>query len=115
MSDVCLICNQKKATKTNSHIVPSFLITSFSSYNSSGKRDSEVLFTISSSIDSVYTGRSVPDTKIEDLFDKDKLTQERIDEELSKNSVAKDFVFCPQCEKRLSVFLGKHPTPILAV
>ena len=27
MSDVCLICNQKKATKTNSHIVPSFLIT----------------------------------------------------------------------------------------
>lgn len=43
MSDVCLICNQKKATKTNSHIVPSFLITSFSSYNSSGKRDSEVL------------------------------------------------------------------------
>lgn len=43
MSDVCLICNQNKATKTNSHIVPSFLITSFSSYNSSGKRDSEVL------------------------------------------------------------------------
>lgn len=105
MSDVCLICNQNKATKTNSHIVPSFLITSFSSYNSSGKRDSEVLFTITNSIDSVYTGRSVPDTKIEELFDKDTLTQERIDEELSKNSVAKDFVFCPQCEKRLSVFL----------
>ena len=66
MSDVCLICNQNKATKTNSHIVPSFLITSFSSYNSSGKRDSEVLFKITNSIDSVYTGRSVPDTKIEE-------------------------------------------------
>lgn len=105
MSDICLICNQNEATKTNSHIVPSFLISSFTSYNSSGKRDSEVLFTITSSIDSVYTGRSVPDTKIEDLFDKDKLTQERIDEELSINSVAKDFVFCPRCEKRLSVYL----------
>lgn len=52
-----------------------------------------------------YTGRAVPDTKIEDLFDTEKLTEERIQEELSKNIVAKDFIFCQQCEKRLADFL----------
>lgn len=34
-----------------------------------------------------------------------KLTEERIQEELSKNTVAKDFIFCPQCEKRLADLL----------
>lgn len=53
----------------------------------------------------MYTGRAVPDTKLEGLFDTEKLTEERIQEELSKNTVAKDFIFCPQCEKRLADLL----------
>lgn len=105
MCNVCMICGENKATKTNSHIVPSFLMFFFTSYNGSGKRDTEVMFTLTNSKDSVYTGRSVSDTKIDQLFDKSKLTEERIQKELSKNMVAKDFVFCPQCEKRPSDFL----------
>ena len=100
-----MICQENEATKTNSHVIPSFLVTMFTSYNGSGKRDTEVLFSISDTKDSVYTGRAVPDTKIEDLFDTEKLTEERIQEELSKNIVAKDFIFCQQCEKRLADFL----------
>lgn len=105
MCKICMICGENKATKTNSHIVPSFLMASFTSYNGSGKRDSEVMFTITNSKDSVYTGRCVSDTKIDQLFDKSKLTEERIENELSKNTVAKDFIFCPQCEKKLADFL----------
>lgn len=100
-----MICQENEATKTNSHVIPSFLVTMFTSYNGSGKRDTEVLFSISDTKDSVYTGRAVPDTKFEDLFDTEKLTEERIQEELSKNIVAKDFIFCQQCEKRLADFL----------
>lgn len=101
----CMICQENEATKTNSHIIPSFLVTMFTSYNGFGKRDTEVMFSISDSEDSVYTGRAVSGTKIEGLFDTEKLTEERIHEELSKNTVAKDFIFCPQCEKRLADFL----------
>lgn len=90
-----MICAENKATKTNSHIVPSFLMASFTSYNGFGKRDTEVMFTITNSKDSVYTGRSVSDMKIDQLFDKSKLTEERIENELSKNTVAQDFIFCP--------------------
>lgn len=100
-----MICQENEATKTNSHVIPSFLVTMFTSYNGSGKRDTEVLFSISDTKDSVYTVRAVPDTKLECLFDTEKLTEERIQEELSKNTVAKDFIFCPQCEKRLADLL----------
>lgn len=100
-----MICQENEATKTNSHVIPSFLITTFTSYDGSGKRDTEVMFSISNNKDSVYTGRSVSDAKYESLFDMDNLTKERIHEELSKNTVAKDFIFCPQCEKRLADLL----------
>ena len=43
----CMICQENEATKTNSHVIPSFLVTMFTSYNGSGKRDTEVLFSIS--------------------------------------------------------------------
>ena len=98
-----MICQENEATKTNSHVIPSFLVTMFTSYNGSGKRDTEVLFSISDTKDSVYTGRAVPDTKLEGLFDTDKLTEERIQEELSKNTVAKDFIFCKK-KKNLFCF-----------
>lgn len=55
MCDLCMICGENKATKTNSHIAPSFLMASFTSYNGLGKRDSEVMFTITNSKDSEYT------------------------------------------------------------
>ena len=34
----CLICGKADASKTNSHIVPSFLVSMYDSYDNSGKR-----------------------------------------------------------------------------
>lgn len=100
----CILCGQRPATKTNSHIIPSFLIAKVCSYDGQGKRDQEVMFTMSSYEDKVYTGQ-IPSTKYEELFDTDRLTDERIERELKDNTASKDYIFCPECEKNLSVYL----------
>lgn len=40
----CAICGQREATKPNSHLIPSFIISMVSSYDGSYKRDKEMLF-----------------------------------------------------------------------
>lgn len=100
----CLLCNQRPATKTNSHIIPSFMIAKVCSYDGRGKRDQEVMITMSSYEDKVYTGQ-IPSTKIDELFDTEKLSDERIEEELKDNTASKDYIFCPECEKDLSKYL----------
>lgn len=42
----CLICQEREATKKNSHIIPSFLVAMVTSYDGSYKRDKEILFLI---------------------------------------------------------------------
>ena len=59
----CLLCGIKPATKTNSHIIPSFMVASVCSYDGSGKRDKEVMFTMSTYEDRIYTG-AIPSTKL---------------------------------------------------
>jgi hypothetical protein len=100
----CLICKGRKATKRNSHLIPSFMVAKVCSYDGSGKRDSEVMFTMKPFEETVYAV-GVPDTKIEELFDPDKLTDERINGELRNNTASKDYIFCPTCEKNLSIYL----------
>lgn len=102
----CLLCHQDEATKTNSHIIPSFLVAMFTSSDGSGKRDTEVMFTISNKkATTVYAGRSVSPKKTEELFDTDKLTDERIESELENNTASRDYVFCPECEKKMGDYL----------
>lgn len=81
----CTLCRIRPATKLNSHIIPSFMIARVCSYDGSGKRDKEVMFTMSTYEDKVYTGQ-IPSTKLEELFDTDKLTDERIENELKFNA-----------------------------
>lgn len=100
----CLICKKSKATKTNSHIIPSFIVAKVCSYDGSGKRDKEVMFTMTPLEEKLYLG-AIPDTKIEELVDTQKLSDERIEQELSNNTASKDYIFCPECEKNLSVYL----------
>ena len=100
----CTLCGERPATKLNSHIIPSFMIARVCSYDGSGKRDKEVMFTMSTYEDKVYTGQ-IPSTKLEELFDTDKLTDERIENELKDNTAAKDNIFCPECERNLSIYL----------
>ncbi len=100
----CLLCKENDATKTNSHIVPSFLVANVCSYDGSGKRDKEVMFTITPSKTSLYIGQ-LPDTKIEEIIDTENLTDERIERELKINTASRDYIFCPDCESKLSVWL----------
>jgi len=102
--DKCLICNEKDATKKNSHLIPSFLVAMVFSYDQSYKRNKELMITISPHQSKIYTGE-LPDTKLEQIFDVNNLTEERIANELSKNIVALDYIFCPTCENRLSIYL----------
>ena len=101
----CMICQENEATKTNSHVIPSFLVTMFTSYNGSGKRDTEVLFSISDTKDSVYTGRAVPDTKLEGLFDTEKLTEELITAKRKAHTFKNEMCF-PQTKTKCE--LKKH-------
>ena len=100
----CLLCKETDATKTNSHIVPSFLVANVCSYDGSGKRDKEVMFTITPTKTTLYTGQ-LPDTKIEEIINTKNLTDERIENELMQNTASKDYIFCPDCESKLSVWL----------
>ena len=100
----CTLCGMRPATQLNSHIIPSFMIARVCSYDGSGRRDKEVMFTMSTYEDKVYTGQ-IPSTKIEELFDTENLTDERIENELKNNTAAKDNIFCPECERNLSVCL----------
>ena len=100
----CLICKENQATKTNSHMIPSFMVAKVCSYDGRGKRDQEVMFTLTPYEENVYVG-GIPDTKLEELFDTDKLTDERIEKELSNNTVSRDYIFCPKCESSLSIYL----------
>jgi hypothetical protein len=102
--DKCLICNENDATKKNSHLIPSFLVAMVVSYNHSYKRDKELMITISPHQSKIYTG-ALPDTKLEQIFDTANLSEERIANELSKNTVAVDYIFCPTCENNLSRYL----------
>ncbi len=121
--DNCYICGNAPASKKNSHIIPSFLIAPIFNYDGSTKRGKEVMVTITPTDEKVYIGE-LPDTKIENLFDKENLTDERIESELKINTAARDYIFCPKCENDLSKYLeapysifyknGKNEDPITA-
>lgn len=104
LTNPCRLCGNSEATKTNSHIVPSFLVAQFASYDSSYKRDKELMFSISPSGTKVYTG-ALPTDKIESTFDASTLSDERIEKELKDNFESEDFILCPECESDLSKFL----------
>lgn len=100
MDEICFLCEEKEATKTNSHIVPSFLGARVFSYDGSGKRGKDIAFTITGSKQRVYTG-NLPSDKYEELFDEKNLTDERT-KELKIDPLAKDYCLCPECEKLLA-------------
>lgn len=97
----CLICNKTDASKTNSHLVPSFLVSMYDSYDNSGKRGKDLQFIFTETGRSVYVG-AIPSTKYEEIFDDDSLNNNDRLEELKNNPDAKDFVFCPSCENLLA-------------
>lgn len=98
----CELCNKAIADKTNSHIIPSFIVCHTASADGSGKRNHELIYSIGKVVH-VYTGNEVPQRVLERSFDD--LSDERIEEELVKNVCSKDYVFCSSCEKALGNYL----------
>lgn len=98
----CELCIRAVADKTNSHIIPSFIVCKTASSDGSGKRNHELVYTIGSNVQ-VYTGNEVPQEVFERNFDD--LSEERIEEEIKKNTLSKDFIFCSSCEKALADYL----------
>lgn len=103
LTNTCALCQQNEATKTNSHIVPSFLGARVFSYDGSGKRGKDIAFTLTASKRIVHTG-NLPSTKYEELFDDSNLDDNRL-EKLKNDSLAKDYYLCPDCEKLLAEYL----------
>ena len=98
----CELCERKVADKTNSHIVPSFIICKNASSDGSGKRNHELVYSIGKNVQA-YIGNEIPLEVLDRNFDN--LSDERIEEELKKNTLSKDYVFCSSCEKALGDFL----------
>ena len=98
----CELCKRSVADKTNSHIIPSFIICRTSSSDGSSKRNHELVYSIGKTVQ-VYTGNEVPMEVINRNFDD--LSDERIEKELTKNTLSKDYVFCSSCEKALGDWL----------
>lgn len=100
----CLICGKADASKTNSHIVPSFLVSMYDSYDNSGKRGRDLQISITDIGRSTYVG-AIPSTKYDEIFNEDSLNDEKRIEELKNNPDARDYVFCPTCERLLADLL----------
>ena len=99
----CAICGQREATKTNSHLIPSFIIAMVSSYDGSYKRDKEMLFTLESIQSSFYAGRGVIDPNYLEYLNSISEEKQKIIND--HQSFAPDYIFCPECEKKLGHLL----------
>lgn len=98
----CELCKRAVADKTNSHIIPSFIICQTASADGSGKRNHELVFSVGETAHA-YLGNEVSQKEVEKDFDD--LSEERIENELMKNAQTRDYVFCSSCEKALGNYL----------
>lgn len=88
-TDDCLLCLTEKSTKKNSHIIPAGMIK-----NSIGKRDYEQSYFI-----------DAEEAEIDEYYGRSNLNNPST--EIKENHHAKDFIFCPECEKKLGELESK--------
>lgn len=93
----CNLCKNKEATKTGSHIVPSFLMKRINALDNCGKRDYEVGLSYRGLGFNLYIGRNIDQDKLGELISSSQ------DEFIEKNvnQDVKDYIFCPDCEAHL--------------
>jgi hypothetical protein len=111
--ELCKLCLEEAATKTNSHIFPHSLIKESVNLHGSRNRDKEFVFNFSStSSPTRYQGQSIIPEAIDNL----ELPIDNIEQE-DHNTTTEDYIFCPDCEGRFSAIEGyfaeKVITPFL--
>lgn len=97
--NTCRLCNKAVANKTNSHVLPHFLIKTAINKDGSKLRDYELTFSFSENefVDT-YFGRSITLDTIEKYKGRE-LTEEELTKE---NPFSADYVFCSDCEDKIS-------------
>jgi hypothetical protein len=92
----CPICGNP-ADKTNTHLIPWFIIKHYVTQDGAGVRDKELSFNISSGhFTKMFAGRSVLPEKIEEFGDLHELEKEQ------SNPYARDRHWCSNCEEKFS-------------
>lgn len=92
---ICSLCNKREAIKSNSHILPFFLIKTAISKEGSKQRDYELTFTFSEAdLVETYFGRNITLDTIEKYKGRE-LTEEEL---VEKNPFSRDNLFCSECE-----------------
>ena len=86
----CAICKIREADKTNSHIIPSFLIAMVASSDNSYRRDKEILYTMTPLVVNYYIGRNTSIQDIERNFSK--LNEDELEATKTHNA-AMDYIF----------------------
>ena len=89
----CLLCKDKLANKTGSHIVPCFIMKRI---NGHGQRDHEVGFVIKSGVVDTYFGREIYEEKRREITDSEEKMESR------DNDDVRDYIFCDECETYFS-------------
>ena len=95
----CLLCRQREADKTGSHIIPSFLMKRI---NGEGKRDHEIGFKIKQGIVDTYFGRDIYEEKRKDITDNEEKIYSR------ENYDVIDHIFCKDCEDFFASLESKY-------
>ncbi|HMU47540.1 MAG TPA: hypothetical protein PKC72_14295 [Chitinophagaceae bacterium] len=95
----CKLCNNAVANKTNSHILPHFLIKTAINKDGSKQRDYELTFSFSENefVDT-YFGRSITLDTIEEYKGRE-LNEDELKKE---NPFSIDYLFCGDCEDKIS-------------
>src|SRR5688500_15379617 len=92
----CPICGNP-ANKTNTHLIPWFIIKHYVTQDGVGLRDKELSFNISSGhFTKLFAGRSVLPEKLEEFGDLHELEKE------ADNPYARDHLWCSKCEEKFS-------------
>ncbi|GAA3969847.1 hypothetical protein [Hymenobacter antarcticus] len=95
----CLLCNQREANATGSHIISHLVLEDMSNGGSVRGRDKEQNFRITGTGSQAYFGRQVLPETIEETMGRE------LDEtDATQNFYVADNIFCTVCEKRLGVF-----------
>lgn len=99
----CALCKMREADKTNSHLIPDFLVKRLAGVDDNPDRDKEILHALylGGIVESMVT-RDVEQNILEEVFGR---SLEDVLNGGNKTIVAKDYIFCSECEKSLSKFL----------
>lgn len=99
----CALCAHRAANKTNSHLIPNFITRLVSKVSSKAEREKEILCQIDYQHKTrAFIGRNVLPEEISSLYGD--IGEEEI-EQCKKDVLARDYILCCDCEKKLGDYL----------